>query len=90
MERRTAQLGPQAMVTVLRPVDTAFISEPTGGACYLVGDFEDWMTEVGKRVLLADIDQNDWHVSPWPELDQKPIEMTCPRCHGSGKVTADG
>jgi hypothetical protein len=68
----------------MRPSDSAFVGKAIGVDPYLVGDFEDWMTELGKRVLLADLDHNDWHLSPWPEPE--PAEQTCPRCYGTGKV----
>jgi hypothetical protein len=68
--------------------DSAFAGAPsTGGTDYLVGDFETMLGEVGARVLLSDLDENDWHWFPWCDAHEDPVEdLTCPLCHGTGKI----
>lgn len=59
------------------------VRQASGWDGYLVGPFEDTLTELGGRVLRYDIDENDWRVWPeWPEPAEEP--QPCSRCRGTG------
>lgn len=52
----------------MTPTDSGVIANHVpAGPCtpYLVGDFEDAVTELGWRVLSYQLDENDWH--DWPK-----------------------
>jgi hypothetical protein len=60
------------------------------GSCgYWVGDFEDGITELGLRAFAFEVEEND---AAWPYFTEAywnpPTEVPCPRCDGSGKVSA--
>src|SRR5262245_38950267 len=52
-------------------IDNHIASGP--GTPYLIGSFEDVVTELGWRVLSYDLDENDWYA--WPLTRQDGNEM---------------
>lgn len=66
------------------PFDTA-VRDAGLPEAYLVNDFEDTLTELGPRVLLHCVEENDCRWPLWLPLESK---TTCPTCHGTGEVAA--
>lgn len=64
----------------MRARDSIFEGCPqTGASRHLVGDYEIDLLERGLRVLLSDVDENDWNYFDWcdPEPGPEPHCRTC-------------
>lgn len=64
----------------MRPYDTAIAHSPLLPETYLVGDFEDTLTELGIRALAYGVEENE--TKGWPFDDT--TEARCSCCGGSG------
>lgn len=69
----------------MRPFDTAIAGSALFAETYLVGDFEDSLTERGVRVLAYEIEESEFHAWPFTDVDEAP----CSCCGGSGRQLGD-